>query len=230
MGERAPLIEQDQSVVLAADGPGDTLRPLLEATGCLKNCIGACAIGPRIVGAMGFSAARQTVAEVRDDLKVIYNHQALGVGKPDIGAGLLEDVAAAGFDAVVLTLQGDPAAQLQWIEAAQERELRVIVDTVLATLRVAADMGVRDFWVNGNEPLSVLRKRLEWFGPGGHDDYDLYVRRLVKQSGEIHNAADFLHAKRVHMVIGRYAYKAATSKNPEAALADLQERVLSDSS
>lgn len=118
------IIKIDRAVTVACDVPFEKFGPLVKAVGDLPK-IGGLKL-PARAGRRGWETWVKTAREYTDK-PLIYDHQKAGNDIPDTGAEFMEDVAGAGFDAVILFPYTSPVTQYEWIRAAQNVGLGVIV-------------------------------------------------------------------------------------------------------
>ena len=86
-------------------------------------------------------------SQTRDftDKALIYDHQKAGTDIPDTGKGFVDTVKNAGFDAMILFPQSGPVVAYEWIRAAQDAELGIIVGGEMTHPRyLEGDLSNRD--------------------------------------------------------------------------------------
>jgi len=118
------IIQVDRSVIPACDVDLKTFERIVKETGDLEK-IGAYKI-PARSGRDGWENWVR-IARQHTNKPLIYDHQKAGTDIPDTGKDFMEDVRAAGFDAIILFPESGPVTEYEWIRAAQEVGLGVIV-------------------------------------------------------------------------------------------------------
>jgi len=198
------IIQLDRSVVVAADVEASKLSDLVRQT-CVVEGIGGYKVGLALALEEGLP---RIVGQVKEetDLPVIYDHQKAG--------------------AIILFPFGGAKTERDWIHAAQDQDLGVLVgahmtqpeffhseggsvadDAPQKIFTIAAQEGVKDFVVPGNK-LEYVQKYTDLFddilGPG---NFTLYAPGFITQGGEI---SDFAKAAgdRWHVIVGSAIYKA----------------------
>lgn len=218
------LIPRDKSVIVAADVNGDQLSPLVQAT-CRVDGIGGYKVG--LVLGLGLSLP-ETVKRVREytDLPVIYDHQKAGNDIPAMGSEFAEVCRRSGVDAVILFPFASRITEIDWIRAAQDKGLHVLVgghmtqpefldseggfiatgapDRIYIT---AAENGVRDFVVPGNK-VEYVQHYYKLLKSILGTSFRLYAPGFITQKGEISEFAE-VAGKKWHAIVGSAIYKAA---------------------
>ena len=118
------IINRDRSVIPACDVGLDLFERIVKETGGIEG-IGGFKI-PAHSGRKGWETWI-AIARNHTDKPLIYDHQKAGTDIPDTGKRFMQEVKEAGFDAVILFPQAGPATEYEWILAAQEAGLGVIV-------------------------------------------------------------------------------------------------------
>jgi orotidine-5'-phosphate decarboxylase len=121
----ARVIERERSIVPACDVDIYTFARIVEGTGDLET-IGGYKLGPALTGRPGYDAVVE-VARGHTSKPLIFDPQKWATDIPDTASKLLEPVKASGIDAVILFPQSGPVTEFEWIRAAQELGLGVIV-------------------------------------------------------------------------------------------------------
>jgi len=218
------IIQLDRSVVVAADVEASKLSDLVRQT-CVVEGIGGYKVGLALALEEGLP---RIVGQVKEetDLPVIYDHQKAGNDIPAMGAEFAKICRKAGVDAIILFPFGGAKTERDWIHAAQDQDLGVLVgahmtqpeffhseggsvadDAPQKIFTIAAQEGVKDFVVPGNK-LEYVQKYTDLFddilGPG---NFTLYAPGFITQGGEI---SDFAKAAgdRWHVIVGSAIYKA----------------------
>lgn len=222
MSER--IIQRDKSLVVAADVEASKLSGLVQKT-CLVEGIGGYKVGLALALEEGLP---RIVGQIKDktELPVIYDHQKAGNDIPAMGVEFAKVCRKAGVDAVILFPFGGAKTERDWIHAAYDQGLGVLVgahmtqpeflqseggyvanDAPEKIFRIAAHEGVKDFVVPGNK-LEYVQKYADLFatmlGPG---NFTLYSPGFLTQGGEI---SEFAKAAgdRWHAIVGRAIYEA----------------------
>lgn len=219
------IIPYDKSIVVAADVESSKLSELVEKT-CLVEKIGGYKIGLVLALEEGLS---RVVGTVRDytELPIIYDHQKAGNDIPAMGTEFASVCRKSGVDAIILFPFGGGKTERDWIHAAQDESLGVLVGAHMTQeqflvseggfvadgspnrmFTIAAEEGVRDFVVPGNKVEYVEHYRGVFEGVLGKDNFTLYAPGFVTQKGEI---SDFAKAAgdRWHAIVGSAIYKAS---------------------
>lgn len=218
------LIARDKSVIIAADVKPNLLSPLVKAT-CKVDGIGGYKIGLGL--GLGFGLG-ETTARIKDqtDLPVIYDHQKAGNDIPNMGQEFADVCSDAGVDAVIFFPFSTPVTEEDWIKAAQDAGLHVLVGghmTVPKFLeseggfiadsaperiyRLGAELGVRNFVVPGNKVEYVRRYRELLENVLGAGNFDLFAPGFITQGGAISEFANEAGEK-WHAIVGSAVYKA----------------------
>jgi len=222
------IIERDRSIIPALDMSWYDLGEVVAATARI-DAIGAYKIGFFPVFTGGLTSTVMSVKDIlrnKDDVEkpVIYDHQKAGTDIPATGKNFADAMAWAKVDAAILFPQAGPETEKAWIEALQERDIGVIVggwmthkaylstdggyidaDRVLDIYLLAADLGVADFVVPGNQPDAIrqIKESLE----GRNVEPTFYSPGLVAQGGDISESAKAA-GDRWHAIVGRGIYNA----------------------
>ena len=116
------IIQADRSLIVACDVPYERLGDLVKATRDVEG-VGGYKI-PLRSGRKGWETWVNTAHEYTNK-PLILDGQKLGNDIPDIGKGVMQDIAGAKFDAVILFPFTSPVTQYEWTRAAQEEGLGV---------------------------------------------------------------------------------------------------------
>ncbi len=119
------IIERDRSVVPACDVPLEVFRDIVAATADI-DAVGGYKVGLALMGRPGYDAV---VAAAREhtDKPLIFDPQKWGTDIPATAKTMMGPVKEAGIDAIILFPQAGPVTQYEWIRAAQEIDLPVII-------------------------------------------------------------------------------------------------------
>lgn len=227
------IIKQDKSVIPSLDVDTiERMREIVEET-CSIDGIGAYKIGFELVIPYGMQQVTQTIREITD-IPIIYDHQKAATDIPDTGLKFVQACKKSGADAVIFFPQSGPATELEWIKAANEEAMPVIVggemthpkymasdegfisdDAPRRIYEIAARNGVLDFVVPGNKPERIMyyRHLLESLVVKP----TLYSPGLISQGGKLSESAKAA-GERWHAIIGRAIYNA---KNIKAEAAEI---------
>lgn len=215
------IIKLNKSIIPACDvATLDELKKLVLETYAVKG-IGAYKIGFELVIPFGI---KRIIAIIRDitEHPIIYDHQKAATDIP--AAGLKFMKACKGVDAVILFPQSGPNTEEEWIKAAKEQGMKVIVggemthkgylesdngflkdDMPARVYTIAANLGVRDFVVPGNKPAKIAeyKSMLEDMGI----EPVLYSPGFIAQGGSITEAGKAA-VDSWHAIVGRAIYQA----------------------
>ena len=118
------IIERDRSIIPACDVSLNRFGEIVEATIDIGE-VGGYKL-PATAGRKGWESW-VNVARRYTDKPLIYDHQKAGTDIPDTGADFMKELKESGVNAVILFPQAGPATEYEWIKAAQEVGLGVIV-------------------------------------------------------------------------------------------------------
>ncbi len=227
------LIANAPSLIIACDVADlGQLRPIAEAAE-RSSQVGAFKIGLSLLVRHGIEEVSQCIRELTR-LPIIYDHQKLGTDIPDL-AGVVGEIAGY-VDAVIIFPMAGPEVLTSYTKAVQKASRRVIVGGLMThagyltrdggyiadsapsrILRLALDLGIRDFVVPATNPEAIIDQRNvieEQIRPG---EYDLYSPGLVAQGGRLEDLRRAA-GPRWHAIVGRAVYNA---KDPGAAISAL---------
>lgn len=215
---------RERSIIVAADVEISELSKLVKNS-CLVEGIGGYKIG--LVLALEEGLPR-TVGVIRDhtELPIIYDHQKAGNDVPVMGTKFARVCRKSGIDAVILFPFGGAKTERDWIHAARDEDLRVIVGAHMTQeqflvseggfvadesprkiFTIAAEEGVRDFVVPGNKIEFVKNYKELLDGLLGKDNFTLYAPGFVTQKGEVSDFAKVVGNK-WHAIVGAAIYNA----------------------
>lgn len=194
----------DRSIIPACDVSFETYIEILKATGYLEK-IGAYKVG---VAFLDVGLKEVVEAAKQHSLKpVIYDHQKAGTdiheSTPD---HFMDSMVRAGVDAVILFPQAGPITEYEWIRAAQERELGVIVGGEMTHPRymegdfsegkkdytqIFQDLGIereltgfiREFAPDDMYEIAARMGVTDFVVPGNKPDRITHYMALIKQCG-----------------------------------------------
>lgn len=132
------IIPIDRSVIVACDVSSiEDYRRIIRETKDLEK-VGGYKVGFELALKYGLPLL---VAETRDltNKPTIYDHQKAGTDIPDTGRKFAEVVKKAGVDAIILFPQSGPITEYEWIRAAQDVGLGVIVGGEMTHNRYSED-------------------------------------------------------------------------------------------
>jgi orotidine-5'-phosphate decarboxylase len=233
--ERKLLIPSMRSIIPSVDVKTiEHFEKLVEATGDVPG-IGGYKVGLELAIPYGLT---EVVARAREHtgLPIIYDHQKAGNDIPDMGKNYAGAIKRAGVEAVILFPFTGPKTESEWIKACQGEGLNVIVgghmthpqflesqggsisDSAPARIyRLAAENGVTDFVVPGNqaEYVAQYRRLLESIlGKGG---FTLYAPGFVSQGGDVSETGR-VAGENWHAIVGRGIYGAEDMKKAATEL------------
>lgn len=214
------IISRQKSIIPACDVPFEAFPDILRATKDLEQ-VGAYKL-PANAGRKGWERWVQ-VARSYTDKPLIYDHQKAGTDIPDTADFFMEELKASGIDAVILFPQAGPITADKWIEAANRKNLGVLVggwmthpqylqseggyiadDRVLDIFFRAACSGVENFVVPGNKIPAI--KKIREVLDERRVNYVLYSPGFVAQGGSISEAANAA-GRSWHAIVGRGLYE-----------------------
>lgn len=234
MAGNASLIEAERSISVATHVPAlDELRTLVKYTYDVPGVDSYVLVS--VIGLDGLAGAVEIIRGHDPSKKIFYDHQQAGTHDPRLATSFLHKVSESGVDGVILFPPSEMAPQREWITAAQEEGLGVVVgpensrythigDEILKIyLRHAARNGVRNIWVRGENPkkLALYREALQAEAPD--EKYAFFVPRYVDEYGQFKYRIQ--PGVPLHFVVGRAICNAA---DPRKEALRLSEQLLSD--
>ena len=118
------IIQRDKSIIPACDVDLKIFGKIIKETADIEG-VGAYKI-PATAGRRGWESWVETARQFTNK-PLIYDHQKAGTDIPDTGKDFMYELKESGFDAVILFPQSGPITEYEWIKAAQEQGLGVIV-------------------------------------------------------------------------------------------------------
>ncbi len=225
------IISSDKSIIPACDvATLEDFEKIVRAT-CDLDGIGGYKVGFELGLGFGLSSVVD-VARRYTSKPIIYDHQKGGNDIPEMGVNFAGVCKRGGIEAIILFPFTGPVAQMAWVNAAQDKDLGVIVggwmthngfaqseggyisdEGALRIYQVAAQAGVNHFVVPGNklDVLGTIRSLVEAEGV----EPVFYSPGFVAQGGKI-DAAVKIAGDRYHPIVGRGIYLAPSLR--EAAL------------
>jgi orotidine-5'-phosphate decarboxylase len=238
--ERKLLIPSMRSIIPSADVKSiEHFERLVEATGDVPG-IGGYKVGLELAIPYGLT---EVVARAREHtgLPIIYDHQKAGNDIPDMGKNYAGAIKRAGVESVILFPFTGPKTELEWIKACQGEGLNVMVgghmthpqflesqggsisDSAPARIyRLAAENGVTDFVVPGNQAAYVAQYRQLLESILGKDGFTLYAPGFVSQGGDVTETGR-VAGENWHAIVGRGIYGA---EDMHQAATELTEKLL----
>ena len=119
------IIQIEKSIIPACDVPFDEFKKIVKETADVEK-VGAYKVGVAFLD-VGIKAVVDAAREFTDK-PIIYDHQKAGTDIPNPTSDeYMDAMLRAGVDAVILFPQAGPVTEYEWIRAAQDRNLGVIV-------------------------------------------------------------------------------------------------------
>jgi len=119
------IIQRDRSVIPACDVPFETFKEIVKETGKIEG-IGAYKVGVSFLD-IGLKKVVDTARE-HTNKPIIYDHQKAGTDIPEATPDkFMDSMIKSNVNAVILFPQSGPITEYEWIKAAQDRNLGVIV-------------------------------------------------------------------------------------------------------
>lgn len=119
------IIQLDRSIIPACDVPFEVYKNIVKATADIEK-IGAYKVGVSFLD-IGLKAVVDAAREYTNK-PIIYDHQKAGTDIHEMTPNqFMESMVRAGINAVILFPQAGPITEYEWIKAAQDRNLGVIV-------------------------------------------------------------------------------------------------------
>lgn len=216
------IIPIQKSIIPACDCDPNRFETLVRET-CNLPGIG----GYKIGFILGLGSGLKQVVEIarRYTTKpLIYDHQKAGTDIPDTGKGFAKVCKDAGINAVIIFPQAGPETERAWIDYALSEELGVIVgglmthkkyvrsdggyiadDAIIEMYEKAANLGVNDYVVPGNNPEAIRKIRAMLVREYSHPVF--YSPGFITQGGEITESA-MAAGDSYHAIVGRAIYEA----------------------
>lgn len=216
------IIEQARSIIPACDCGAERYEALVKATAGIP-AVGAYKLGFFLALSIGLPRAVE-IARRYTKKPLIYDHQKAATDIPDTGKAFAKVCKDAGINAVILFPQAGPETERAWIDYALSEELGVIVgglmthkkyvrseggyiadDAIIEMYEKAANLGVNDYVVPGNNPEAI--KKIRAMLEREHSHPVFYSPGFVAQCGTITDAAKAA-GERYHAIVGRAIYEA----------------------
>lgn len=213
MTYNAETLQGERAISIACNVPADGIAYIVEQTHDIPG-VDSYVIGGSRTTVVNLPRIVESIKNLDESKKVIYDHQKAGTCDPDVGMGFAADIKRAEVDSVVLFPLGDPGAQKQWIQAVSEAGLEVIVGpdvniqrplgnlALSQVLHQAANLGVRNFWLRYDSRRRVMLHTdlLKHFVPNA--EFSLLVTRILDDDGKC-KSADVFNGYNTKFVIGR---------------------------
>ena len=233
------LIERSKSVIVSLDVIlGSHIFRLVKQT-CGVPEVGAYKIGAAAALHHGLTTVVSVVRQ-KSDLPIIYDHQKAGTDTPYTAGSFMRAVSGAGVDAVILFPFAGPETARAWINEALNHEVEPIVGSVmthpmfldtygglicenriLEPIRLALDLGVRNFVVPGTRvvPAKLIRDTVTKVT----DEVDFFAPGFGPQGGALKDFAREFFLRNFHPIIGR---RIAGSDDPEGEASKVAKEML----
>jgi orotate phosphoribosyltransferase len=214
------VVQRDKGIIPACDIPIDKFEDVLEATKDIDQVV-AYKIGFEAL--LGGLDTWVKTARKHTDKPLIYDHQKGMTDIPDTGKRFAEIMKTAGVDAIIGFPHSGPSTQLEWIHAAYDQDLDVIMggemthprflkvdggyiddDAVVKSYLLSAKAGINSFVMPGNKPLKIklYKELIEKELP--EIEIDIFSPGLVAQDGKISESTKM--SKRWKAIVGRGVY------------------------
>lgn len=216
------IIEQPRSVIPACDCDVERYEALVKVTADISG-IGGYKLGFVLSLSIGLPRAVE-IARRYTKKPLIYDHQKAATDIPDTGMPFARLCKDAGIDAVILFPQAGPETERAWIDYARGEDLEVIVgalmthkkyvrseggyiadEAIIEMYEKAANFGVNDYVVPGNNPEAIRKIRAMLTREYAHPVF--YSPGFVAQGGTITEAAKAA-GESYHAIVGRAIYEA----------------------
>lgn len=216
------IINIPRSIIPACDCDSQRYEMLVRET-CNLPGVGAYKLGFVLALSVGLPRAVE-IARRYTDKPLIYDHQKAATDIPDTGRAFAKVCSGAGINAVILFPQAGPETERAWIDYARNEDLNVIVgglmthkkyvrseggyiadDAIIEIYEKAANLGVNDYVVPGNNPEAIKKIRAMLVREHAHPV--LYSPGFVAQGGTITDAAK-VAGENYHAIVGRAIYDA----------------------
>lgn len=220
---RSGLIKESTSLIISCDVDFKQAYKIIRATYNIPR-VG----GYRITGSwavwerQSLTGINENIINFSDKLAIIYDHQHAGLADPHYAKEFVEKCKAAKFSAINIATDGDASKLEEWVKAAIESGLKVIVEPFIPFVEnylmrthmlcvIAYRMGVRDF------KLKIDNELINYLDRGLHGDADFYFSGVSQKKDAITNIKGMLKKRGWHIIVGRAIY---TAENPATAAAD----------
>lgn len=229
MADTATLIEAERSLSVATHVPTlEELDTLVKYTYDVPGVDSYVLVS--VVGLEGLAAGVDIIRSHDPNKKIFYDHQQAGTHDPRLATPFLQKVSESGVDAIVLFPPNEMAPQREWIQAAHEHGLEVIVgpensrytnigsEIVKLYLRQAVRNDVLNIWVRGDNPrrLAMYRDALETEAHG--KQHAFFIPRYVDEFGNTNYRIQ--PGVPMHFVIGRAICNAADPRKEAMRLSE----------
>lgn len=239
------LIRYERSIIPACDVASlEKLAELVEATFDVPG-IGGYKVGSELIVPFGLREVVQTVRDYDStELPVIYDHQKGGTDIPELGLKFAKQVKSCGADAVILFPFGGRSTARAWIEACQGEGLVVLVgghmtqkeflssdggyiadSAPVRMYTLAAELGVTNFVVPGNNPEQVLKYKVILEGLLGEESVTLFAPGFISQGGDITETGK-VAGKRWHAIVGSALYNQQGVENIRESAKRLTSQIM----
>jgi orotidine-5'-phosphate decarboxylase len=197
------IIQRDKSIIPACDVSLKKFDDLVRLTHDIDG-IG----GYKIPARSGKEGWEKWIATARTytNKPLIYDHQKAGNDIPDIGKEFMSDLKDAGFNAVILFPYTSPVTEYEWILAAQENGLGVIVGGEMTHprnlegdisnpkgkdyLQTFRDLGIENLtgYIRKTAPMDIYELAVkmgveDFVVPGNKPDKIQYYKQLLETFG-----------------------------------------------
>lgn len=220
----AETILRDKSIVPALDITSlEDLEKIVKATADVET-VGGYKVGFLLGLRFGLPRVVDTIKSITKKA-VIYDHQKAATDIPDMGEEFASVMKDAKVDTAILFPQAGPATETAWIKALQGKGVNVMVGGIMThpdyldtqngwinstriwrAYELAAEMGVTEFVVPGNQPDIVAQVRQMLVNKGVAKPI-LYAPGFVAQGGKITDSAKAA-GPNFHAIVGRGIVKA----------------------
>ena len=218
MKTKKDLIHISKSIIVACDTDLDLYKKILHETHDIPG-ISAYKVGVELGLRYGLPEVVSIAKDITDK-PIIYDHQKACTDIPEMGHKFVKVCKEAGLDAIIYFPLSGPQSQKEWIEAARDQDMKVLLggymshpqflvseggyihdERVINLYNLAYEMGIRDFIIPStklhlfsNLPFAQKDTKLNY-----------YLTGLILQGGKIQEV-DTLLKERYHCIIGRAIY------------------------